>query len=123
MIKSLIPKTSYMKLECNKHKVEDVEKEFLNHQNRDKSKIEYICFRNTYDTSDVEAIFYLIRNALAHGSIAVNESRMYKMKCENKGETRATMQLSEKTMLKLVEISKLELKDLRKIKNNKKTKR
>ena len=71
---------------------------------------EIIIYKERNDMSKAETIYYYIRNAFAHGDfeiITVDDSRVYKLESESKGDKKAWIRLKEKTLLRYIELSNL----------------
>lgn len=63
------------------------------------STIEFVAYAKRSDMSNTATIFYMIRNALAHGSFRV-EKNTYYFVSEKNNKTKAQMKLKETTLLK-----------------------
>ena len=84
-----------------------------------------IVYQRRSDMSDVEAIFYYIRNAFAHGSFEVkagNGKPYYLLQSDKNNKVKAQMRLKESTLMHLLEILKLNASDIRSKQRKKKPK-
>ncbi len=82
-------------------------------------KFEFIIFRNREDMSDIETIFYCIRNALAHGSFEVISSenhKIYEFESSKDGDIKSRMRLKEETLLKILDLASLKSKEIKGLK-------
>lgn len=78
-----------------------------------------IVFHTRPDMPDSEAVFYYIRNALAHGSFEIiNDSHgkaIYRFECQKDNVTKAQIQLKEKTLLLIRDLASLDAQSIRAI--------
>lgn len=83
-----------------------------------------IVFHTRPDMPDSEAVFYYIRNALAHGSFEIiNDSHgkaIYKFECQKDNVTKAQIQLKEKTLLRVKELASLDSQAIRALQKKRK---
>lgn len=73
--------------------------------------------------SIAESFYYCLRNSLAHGAFEIKESKhgkIYLFENRKEGKIKARMRIKEKTMLDLVEISKIKKSVLEKSRKKKK---
>ena len=78
-----------------------------------------MVYRERSDMSDVEAIYYYIRNAFAHGSfnVVLEPKPIYYLEASRKGTITSRMRLREQTLLRVLDLGELspnEIKALRK---------
>lgn len=59
--------------------------------------------------SQVDAIFYAIRNSLAHGSFCVDEEKYYYFETRNKGKLKARIRLKESTLLEWINLCEMDI--------------
>ena len=83
-----------------------------------------IVFHTRTDMPDSEAVFYYIRNALAHGSFEIikdiHEKAIYKFECKKDNIIKAQMQLKENTLLRIKKIASMRPQDIRTIQRKRK---
>lgn len=112
-VKNVIKNGTYLKVETE----DDIEEYYK----ADRS-IEKIIYKKNYNMSDVEVIFYYIRNAFAHGSFEYQTgSGIYKLESKKNDNIKARMVLKEETLKKLVRISEMDKISVERLqkKNNK----
>lgn len=73
---------------------------------------EYLIVRERSDMSNVNAYFYAIRNALAHGSFNVDNG-VYEIENWHNGQLKAIGRIREKTLLRWIELCDLRVSDLK----------
>lgn len=115
----LAAKSSYALIK-NKESVENKVNEIIEHSNQKDEDFEVVVFQNRTDMSDVEAFYYSIRNAFAHGSFEIIQSRsgrVYKLESSRDGEIKAQMRLKESSLLKYVDYSKYDVKKIKALQN------
>lgn len=79
------------------------------------SNAEYLLIRkNDNNVSYTEGFFYCIRNAFAHGSFKITESRDYYFENWNNGNLNGTARIKEKTLLSWIELFYLDLEEIKK---------
>lgn len=83
-------------------KIESKMREF---ENSSKSCVEAVVFVENSDIYKTQSIFYAIRNAFAHGSFSVDQSKkMYYFESEKEGKIKAQIRLKESTLLYWIEL-------------------
>jgi len=115
----LAAKSSYALLK-NKELVENKVNEIIAHSNQRDENFELVVFQNRTDMSDVEAFYYYIRNAFAHGSFEIllsRSGRIYKLESSKDGEIKAQMRLKESSLMKYVDYSKYDVKTIKTLQN------
>lgn len=75
-------------------------------------KNEYLIVRERSDMSIVNAYFYAIRNAFAHGSFSF-EKGGYLLENWNKGQLKAVGRIKEKTLLEWIKLCDMSVSDLK----------
>lgn len=69
-----------------------------------------ICLTLKNDSiSQVDAIFYAIRNSLAHGSFCIDEEKYYYFETRNKGKLKARIRLKESTLLEWINLCEMDI--------------
>ena len=105
--KPLEKNNTYSPLECAAS-VDATVKNILETSSLSDHYYDLIVFHRRSEMSDIEAIFYYIRNSFAHGSFEVIEAtpeRVYKFE-SSKGDTLAAqMRLKESTLIRYLELS------------------
>ncbi|MDY5277652.1 MAG: hypothetical protein SPH06_07300 [Erysipelotrichaceae bacterium] len=73
-----------------------------------------ICLTLKNDSiSQVDAIFYAIRNSLAHGSFCIDEEKYYYFESRNKGKLKARIRLKESTLLEWINLCKMNITQIK----------
>ena len=75
-------------------------------------KLEYLIVRERYDMSTVNAYYYAIRNALAHGSF-LYEKNMYSFVNCHKGRIQAVGKIKESTLLGWIDLCNMSVENLK----------
>lgn len=85
---------------------------------------DFIVFQTRPDMPDSEAIFYYIRNALAHGSFEIikdsHEKNIYKFESRKDDVIKAQMQLKEKTLLQIKDLASKSPQEIRTLQRKRK---
>lgn len=63
--------------------------------------------------SQVDAIFYAIRNSLAHGSFCIDEEKYYYFETRNKGKLKARIRLKESTLLEWINLCEMDITQIK----------
>lgn len=63
--------------------------------------------------SQVDAIFYAIRNSLAHGSFCIDEEKYYYFETRNKGKLKARIRLKESTLLEWINLCEMNITQIK----------
>ena len=77
---------------------------------------EFMLFKKRNDMCEIEAIYYAIRNSFAHGSFEVierNNKRIYLLESSKNNEIMARMRLNETTLMKYIQLSKLNVNEIK----------
>lgn len=75
-------------------------------------KTEYLIVRERYDMSIVNAYFYSVRNALAHGSFSY-EKNHYIFENWHKGKLKAIGRIKEDTLIEWIKLCDMRVSDLK----------
>ncbi len=76
---------------------------------------EYLIIRkNENNVSNTEGLFYCIRNAFAHGSFDITESKVYIFENWKNGKLNGTAKIREKTLLSWIDLFFLDIEDIKK---------
>ena len=76
---------------------------------------EYLIIRkNENNVSNTEGLFYCIRNAFAHGSFDITESKVYVFENWKNGNLNGTAKIREKTLLSWIDLFFLDIEEIKK---------
>ena len=75
-------------------------------------KTEYLIVKKRSDMSIVNAYFYAIRNAFAHGSFSYNKG-MYTFENRRRGKLQAIAQIKETTLLAWIRLCQMSVSELK----------
>lgn len=79
------------------------------------TKQEYLfILKNPENVSVTEGYFYCIRNALAHGSFDVTDSKDYIFVNDDKGKLKGMGRVKEKTLLSWIDLFNMDIEDIKK---------
>lgn len=83
-----------------------------------------IVFHTRSDMPDSEAVFYYIRNALAHGSFEIvndpHGEAVYKFECQKDDTIKAQIQLKENTLFRIRDLASMDAQSIRAIQKKRK---
>ena len=85
---------------CDKNNIEIAEEMIKKNNNYMDNQFEYIALIEDSQKKKTKTIFYMIRNALAHGDYDIKED-FITLKCQNKGKIKSYMRLRVETLLKI----------------------
>lgn len=84
---------------------------------------ELIVFQRRTDMSNAEALYYYLRNALAHGSFEVvptDNGNVYLLESSKDGNIKAQMRLKESSLIENIRIANLSAGEIRKLQRRRK---
>lgn len=102
--------------------VEEVVESIINHSSLKDKNFEFLVFKKRTDMSDTEAIYYYVRNAFAHGSFELIDSKgilIYKLESRNNKEIKAQMRLKESTLISMIKFAKYTPEEIRNLRSKK----
>lgn len=89
---------------CNNEiEVKNAEKNFKKSKGYSDKKFEYIAITENANMRKTKTIFYMIRNAFAHGDYEYNEKQIT-FKCEKNNVLKCLMRLNVETLFKIKEL-------------------
>lgn len=98
--------------------VEEAVSDILKNSELSDSNFEIIVFQKRREMSDVENIYYCIRNAFAQGSFEVTEDKIYKLECKKGERIKAQMRLKESTLMQYAKLARMKPNQIRKLQNS-----
>lgn len=84
-----------------------------------------VVYQKRSDMTDVEAFYYYIRNAFAHGAFEVlqkGSEKIYKLESAKDGKVKAQMRLKESTLEEYIRLANLSVADIKALQRPKKKK-
>lgn len=102
------------KTESVEARVDDIFRTFL----LSDPNFEIVVFKKKDGCSDAELFFYYMRNAFAHGSFEIiqsKEGKVYLLECKNNSSLNARMRLKEKTLMDYVQLSEISAAELQRM--------
>lgn len=84
-----------------------------------------VVYQKRSDMTDVEAFYYYIRNAFAHGAFEVlqkGSEKIYKLESAKDGKVKAQMRLKESTLEEYIRLANLTVADIKALQRPKKKK-
>ena len=123
IIKKLFNNASFKCFEKNEDVGEELDKYLKANKTFKDEDFEIVFFSKHSDMSIAESFYYCLRNSLAHGAFEIKESKhgkIYLFENRKEGKIKTRMRIKEKTMLDLVEISKIKKSVLEKSRKKKK---
>ncbi|MCD7891532.1 MAG: hypothetical protein LUG26_07305 [Ruminococcus sp.] len=85
-----------------------------------------ICFVENSEIGKIRSVFYVIRNALAHGSFSVynnNSKPVYYFQSDRNGEIRSQIRLKESTLLQWIKLFNMPVSKVRELNQSQKGKK